>query len=237
MDLLRQHAPTLGIALTATQLDQFQRLYQELTDWNQRFNLTRITTYEDVQNKHFLDSLTAALVIPPSAKESGRFVDIGAGAGLPGLALKIAFPATRLTLVEATGKKANFLRHVVQVLGLEGVEVEAQRSETVAHDPRYREKFDVALARALAPMSPLAEMALPFCRIGGIVVAYKKGNIDQELANARRAIALLGGELSQRHEVDVEGLRDGRCLVVLRKVRPTPSEYPRRPGTPQKSPL
>jgi 16S rRNA (guanine527-N7)-methyltransferase len=237
MDILRQHAPALGLTLTDAQLDQFQRFYQELTDWNARFNLTRITGYEDVQVKHFLDSLTAAAVIPQSVKGGGRFVDIGAGAGLPGLALKIAFPAIRLTLIEATGKKAVFLRHVVQTLGLEGVDVEAERSETLAQDPRYRQQFDVALARALAPMGPLAEMALPFCNTGGIVVAYKKGDIDNELADARRAIAIVGGEVLRRHEVDIEGLRDGRCLVVLRKVRPTPSEYPRRPGTPQKSPI
>ncbi|MBM3925762.1 MAG: 16S rRNA (guanine(527)-N(7))-methyltransferase RsmG [SAR202 cluster bacterium] len=237
MDLLRRHATALGITLNDAQLDQFQRFYQELTNWNQRFNLTRITGYDDVQIKHFLDSLTAASVIPQVAKDGGRFVDIGAGAGLPGLALKIAFPAIRLTLIEATGKKANFLRHVVQALGLDSVEVEAERSEVLAQDPRFRQQFDVALARALAPMAPLAEMALPFCKTGGIVVAYKKGDIDAELAAARRAIATVGGEMLRRHEVDVEGLRDGRCLVVLRKARPTPSEYPRRPGTPQKSPL
>jgi 16S rRNA (guanine527-N7)-methyltransferase len=237
MDLLRTRAATLGLTLTDAQTGQFQRYYQELIDWNARFNLTRITDYEDVQIKHFLDSLTAAVIIPQAAKDSGRFVDIGAGAGLPGLALKIAFPAIRLTLIEATGKKANFLRHIVQTLGLEGVEVEAERSETLAQHPRFRQQFDVALARALAPMAPLAEMTLPFCKTGGIVIAYKKGDIEAELAAARRAIGAVGGELLQRRLVDVEGLRDGRCLVALRKVKPTPSEYPRRPGTPQKSPL
>ena len=164
-------------------------------------------------------------------------MDVGSGAGFPGLPLKIAWPGLNVTLVDSVGKKAAFLRHVVDTLGLEGVEVEVGRAEALAHEAHLRESFDVVASRAVANMAALAELTLPFCKPGGIVVAQKKAGIEDELRDAERAIALLGGALERIEAVDDVEPDDPRWLVVLRKVAPSPSRYPRRPGIPAKRPL
>lgn len=230
-------ARALGIGLTPAQVDQLQRYTRELLDWNQRVNLTAITDPAEVETRHHLDSLTAVLAIPPEVLRGGSVVDVGAGAGFPGLPLKIAFPGLRLTLIDSVGKKAAFLAHVVQVLGLEGVEVLTGRAEEFAHQPGLREGFDVAVARAVAEMAELLELALPFCRMEGRLVAHKKGDIAQELAAAANALRELGGRLRQVVSVNVAGLTDDRKLVVVEKIAPTPLRYPRRAGMPHKRPL
>jgi 16S rRNA (guanine527-N7)-methyltransferase len=192
---------------------------------------------EDTEVKHFLDSLTIAPVLRERGLDSARLVDVGSGAGFPGLPLKIALPGLRVALVEATGKKARFLEHVVATLGLTDVDVLSSRAELLAHDPSLRERFDVAVSRAVAELNALLELTLPFCRQGGVMVAQKKGDVAGELAAALRALDVLGGRLIEVREVTAQGLADGRVLALVEKVAPTPDKYPRRPGMPQKRPL
>ncbi|MFH1651257.1 MAG: 16S rRNA (guanine(527)-N(7))-methyltransferase RsmG [Chloroflexota bacterium] len=238
MDKLISGAARLGLFLDAAQIKQFQHYAQELLDWNQRVNLTAITSDEEIQTKHFLDSLTVLSGLGRSALPPGMPVmDVGSGAGLPGIPLKIMFPGISLVLLESTGKKAAFLQHVVGTLGLKDVVVVNGRAETVAHVPAYRERFHLVLARAVAALPALVELALPYVERGGCFVAMKKGEITAEVAQADRAITLLGGRLHGITAVDLRELPDRRCLVVIDKVGPTPPPYPRRPGIPEKRPL
>lgn len=237
MDILAEGAKEIGVSLAPPQLDQFEAYFRELADWNRRMNLTSVVEYEDVQIKHFLDSLTVILGVPGGLASLESVVDVGAGAGFPGFPLKLAFPHLRLALVESVGKKAEFLRHVVSVLGLSGVDVYTGRAESLAHEATLREAFDLVATRALAGLSVLLEYTLPFCREGGVMVALKHGGIDAELAGAGHALEVLGGRIGKSHLVEVTGLTDNRIVVSVEKVRSTPERYPRRPGIPSKRPL
>ena len=235
MDLLRTGATSLGIQLNTDQVEMFERYYETLIEWCERVNLTAIVDKEEVQRRLFLESLTVAQAIPSDTLATGRFADLGSGGGFPGVPLKIAFPAIGMTLIEATRKKAAFLRHLVDVLRLHDVDVMAERAESLAHRPAIRETFDCVLVRAVASMSTLAELALPLCRLGGVVVAQKSLGVEPEIDAAAGAIQTLGGDLKEVREV--AGVLDPRLLVVLEKRRPTPERYPRRPGMPAKRPL
>ncbi len=238
MEKLNSGATKIGLQLSPRQLEQFYIYYQELLDWNRRLNLTAITDYEEVQIKHFLDSLTVTLAWQqPISSMDFRLIDVGSGAGLPGIALKILWPGIRLVLLDSTAKKAVFLHHLKQKLGLDDVEIVVGRAEEIAHEPQYREKFDVVLSRAVASLPTLVELTLPFCTIGGSFIAQKKGAIDPEISQAAKAISLLGGNLREVRRVDLEEFTDERWLVVIDKVSPTPQQYPRRPGIPSKRPL
>ena len=237
MEQLVTGASLLGIEFTSEKVNAFQTYYQELTDWNSRINLTAITDFQDVQVKHFLDSLTVAIALPQPLSANFRLIDVGSGGGFPGLPLKIVFPRVQLVLLESTNKKAEFLRHMVQVLALEDAGVVSSRAEEAARLPEYRQQFDVAVTRGLAEMAVLAELTLPFCRVGGRLIAQKKGDIGQELDRSRKAIDILGGRLSEVKSIAIPNFNDRRCLVIVEKVRDTPSQFPRRPGMPAKRPL
>ena len=237
VELLKAGTAALGIHLSLAQIERFRAYYQEIASWNTRVNLTSVTRWEDVQTIHFVDSLTVTLAIPRALLESGRIVDVGSGAGFPGIPLKIAFPSARVTLIESTGKKAAFLTHLTHTLGLEDVDVRTGRAEALAHDPELRESFDCVVSRAVAVMAALAELTLPFCRVGGVVVAQKKLDTRDEVRQAQRAIETMGGGLKDVTEVSPEILGGARSLVVLEKLNPTPDRYPRRPGMPAKRPL
>jgi 16S rRNA (guanine527-N7)-methyltransferase len=237
MDLLQSGAARLGLALTTEQLDLFETYYRQLVAWNQQVNLTTITGYEPAQSRHFLDSLTVALAFGNLAYQGTRLLDVGAGAGFPGLPLGIAFPEITVTLIEATGKKVEFLRHVISVLNLNNVSVVTGRAEEIAHQADYREQFALVTARALAELPTLLELTLPFCYMGGRVVAQKKGPLEVELASAARALAVLGGKLVGVRTITLPELPDELNLVIVEKVVPTPPNYPRRPGMPAKKPL
>ena len=233
MEKLIEGALHLGLPLTAQQVERFQAYYNELVDWNRRMNLTAIVDYDEVQIKHFLASLTVSLAF---SKMPTSVVDVGTGAGLPGIALKIAYPNIELTLIDSTQKKAVFLNHLVDVLGLKGVDVLTGRAEELAHDARYREHFDAVLSRGVAKLAVLTELTLPFCAVGGSFIAMKNWPPDGEVEEAERSFNVLGGRLRQIVRIGLWGLED-RSLVVIDKVTSTPDKYPRRSGIPQKRPL
>jgi 16S rRNA (guanine527-N7)-methyltransferase len=236
MEKLKQAAEKLGIFLTSFQLGLFETYYRELTDWNKRINLTGITDYEEVQIKHFLDSLTIAAAIK-NIKRNLKMADIGTGAGLPGIPLKIVFQDIELTLIEATVKKAKFLEQLTEKLNMKNVAIVAERAETAAHDTQYREKSDIVVSRAVAPLPALVELMLPFCSIGGWCIVQKKGDITREIEQSRKAITVMGGNLREVKSVELEELSDDRWLLVIEKLLPTPPNYPRRPGMPEKRPV
>lgn len=234
--LLAEGAAEIGVALDAAQLERFERYFHEILKWSSRINLTSVTEWESVQITHFLDSLTVALAVPSGRMFSGRLLDVGSGAGFPGVPLKIAFPHLQVTLIESRGKKAAFLRRLAEALDVE-LDVRAGRAESLAHRPDLRGQFDLVASRAVGSLSVLAELCLPFCRIGGMVIAQKKGNVDEELGKAEYATEAVGGRWKRIEEVHSSLLDAGRLLVLVEKVRPTPARYPRRPGVPAKRPL
>lgn len=233
VDLLSSTAASWGLALDRRQLDQFAAYTDELRRWNERVNLTAITTEPEIAARHFLDSLRCAL---SWGEEPRRLIDVGAGAGFPGLPLKILRPELRLALVESVEKKAAFLRHMVAVLGLSGVEVAVARAETIGHAEAHREHYDVAVARAVAELRVLAEYCLPLCRVGGRFLAPKGAQVEPELQAAQEAIAVLGGRIGAVEQVELPGV-ERRTLVVVEKIAPTPPQYPRAVGVPSKRPL
>lgn len=239
MERLIEGADKLGIQLNCRQIEQFELYYRELVKWNQRINLTAITDYSSVQVKHFLDSLTVTLALSAQevTKPDFKIVDIGTGAGFPGLPLKILFAQPKLVLIEPTTKKVAFLRDIISTLELESVEVVNSRAEEAAHLPLYREQFALVLSRAVASLPTLMELTLPFCRVGARFIAQKKGEVEQEANRAEKAIAALGGKLNQIRKIELEEFSDARYLVIIDKICPTPVRYPRRTGVPQRRPI
>ncbi len=242
MDTLVAGAEALGVALGAEQLAAFARYRDELLAWNARVNLTSIVAPAEVETRHFLDSLTCVAPLrarwgPALSVLPLRCIDVGSGGGFPGVPLRLALPRLRVTLLEATGKKVAFLEHLIATLGLGGVATIAERAETLAHAPAHRESYDAAFARALAPLPALLELTLPFLRVGGLLVAQRKGDLAGEVAAAAFACETLGGAAPRIEPVTVPPLDDGRALVVVEKAAATPAAYPRRPGVPAKRPL
>jgi len=225
----------LGIDLDRHQLQAFHTYAQELLEWNERFNLTAITDRAEVETKHFLDSLTCLLGM--NHPHMGKLIDIGSGAGFPGLPVKIACPRLKVTLVEATGKKVEFCQHVIHRLGLRGVEAIHARAEDLARDENRRQSYDWAVARAVARMPVLVEYLLPFLRIGGRAIALKGETGPAETHDAEGAIQILGGRTARVLPVEVPGVVETRYVVRVDKIAATPLEYPRRSGIPAKRPL
>jgi len=213
--------------------------YQELIEWNRKTNLTAITDYSSVQIKHFLDSLTVLSALSKEEMERPDFniADVGTGAGFPGLPLKVLFPRPRLLLIEPTTKKTAFLHHIICQLELENVEVLNSTAEEAAHLSLYREQFALGLSRAVALLPVVAELALPFCRVGGTFIAQKKGEVEHEIDGAKQAIATLGGKLRETKKIELSEFADTRYLVIIDKICPTPDKYPRRPGVPRRRPI
>ena len=237
MEVLIEGAARLGIDLDSEQVERFRSYYDELTVWNATVNLTAVSGREEVQTRHFLDSLAASKALPEAVLDgSNGLLDVGSGAGFPGLPLKIAFPRIDLTLLEATAKKTAFLRHVVDKLGLEGVDVVTGRAEEEARRPEMRERFGAVVSRAVARLDVLAEFCLPFCAVGGVMIAQKGPQVEEELRQARNAIGTLGGR-TKDSDMLVEPPVGIGTLVVIEKQRQTPTHYPRRPGIPSKRPL
>lgn len=226
----------LGMDLSPVQEESFRVYAQELLLWNERINLTAIREPADMIRKHFLDSLTCTFawreMEPPAS-----LIDIGTGAGFPGIPLKILMPGLRLTLVESIGKKADFCRHIVDTLQLENVEVITARAEEVGAQDTHREMYDAATARAVAQLNILAEYLLPLVRVGGFAIAQKGNTAPAESQQANRAITILGGVIRPLILVMIPRVEEARYLVVMKKIKPTPAAYPRRVGIPSRKPL
>lgn len=234
--ILQLGANQFGFNLTETHLNAFERYSQELIVWNEQVNLTGIVDPEAIAIKHFLDSLSV-LVALPKLSPGSSLIDVGSGAGFPGLPLKIIRPDLRLTLLEATGKKTAFLQHLVGTLQLEQVTIVTARAEEAGRQPKHRERYDVAVARAVASLPVLAEYMLPFVKVSGWAIVQKGQHPADEIKAATNALSILGGQFRQLLPVEVPLLAAERHLVLIQKIKPTPKSYPRRPGTPAKKPI
>jgi 16S rRNA (guanine527-N7)-methyltransferase len=235
LDILASGATRFGIGLHEEQLAAFATYCDMLLDWNRRLNLTGIVDRDEIAVRHFLDALSCFLVVDPVAP--GRLIDVGTGAGLPGLALKIAAPPLALTLVESVAKKTQFLAAVVGTLGLRDVSIQTERAETLGQQPAFRARYDWAVARSVARLPTLLEYLLPLVRVGGHALALKGASAAEEVAQARKAVETLGGEEPYLTEVTLPGHDKAHFLVTVRKRADTPSRYPRRPGVPARRPL
>lgn len=225
----------LGISLSDGQMAQFLSYYEMLVEWNGRMNLTAITEYGDVLKKHFVDSLS--LVKACDLGSPGSLIDVGTGAGFPGLALKIAFPQLQVTLLDSLGKRIQFLDAVIEELELTGVEAIHGRAEDLAKPGKLRESFDLCVSRAVANLSTLSEYCIPFVKKGGLFIAYKSENALPEIQGAENALAALGGKMEKRIEFCLPGSNIYRSLFVIKKAERTPAKYPRKAGLPSKEPL
>ena len=236
MDSLIQDAKTLfNVHLMARQVVALINYEKELLEWNQKFNLTAIRDVESIRTKHFLDSYSCVLAW--KANPPNRLIDVGTGAGFPGIPLKIIYPTMHVTLVESVGKKAMFCQHVVKTLGLENVEVIQARAEDLGQNPAHRESYDWAVARAVANLNILSEYLLPLVKLGGTMLAQKGETGPAEAQSAEKAMKILGGKLKQLIPVNLPGVADDRYLVLVDKVAATPPKYPRKAGIPMKMPL
>ena len=233
--LIREAQELFHIHLTGRQVMALVTYEKELLDWNQKFNLTAIKDSESIRTKHFLDSFSC--VMAWGANPPHRLVDVGTGAGFPGLPLKILYPSMQVTLIESVGKKAMFCEHIVRMLGLENVQVLKARAEEAGQLTEHREKYDYAVARAVANLNVLSEYLLPLVCIGGTMLAQKGESGPAETQSAEKVMKLLGGKLQQIIQVNLPGLADDRYLVVVNKSHATPPKYPRKPGMPMKQPL
>jgi 16S rRNA (guanine527-N7)-methyltransferase len=236
MEKLSQDALRLfNIHLTPRQVAMLTNYEQKLIEWNEKFNLTAIRDVDAIRAKHFLDSMSCTLAWKENTPRS--LVDVGTGAGFPGLVLKILYPGMKLTLVESVGKKANFCTHMVETLGLENVKVLTARAEDIAHQSEHREKYEWAIARAVAQLPVLSEYLLPLVKVSGKMLAQKGESGPAEAQAAERSIKILGGHLRQLVHVTLPGVVEERYLVLVDKVAATPPAYPRKAGIPGKNPL
>jgi len=227
----------LGIQLSDNQLKAFITYEQQLMEYNAQFNLTAIRDSEGIRLKHFIDSLTCIFAIREKSTPPTRLIDIGTGAGFPGIPLKIMYPNMHLTLVESVGKKARFCEHIAKQLKLDNVFVLQSRAEDLGQDRAHREKYDWAVARAVAQLPTLAEYLLPLVKVGGGMIAQKGDTGPAEAHAAQNAIHLLGGRMHKLIPVQISGVAEDRYLVVVNKVAATPAHLPRRVGIPSKTPL
>ncbi|MCD6406308.1 16S rRNA (guanine(527)-N(7))-methyltransferase RsmG [Candidatus Aerophobetes bacterium] len=232
--ILKKGAEEVGVFLSQEKIEKFLIYLEELKRWNKKINLTALEEDKEIIVKHFLDSLTLCSVMNKIPQE---VVDIGPGAGFPSLPLKIVLPQIKCTLVEARKKKVDFLHHIVEKLCLKGVVLINKRAEEFAREKEARGRFDVAVARAVAKLNILLEYTLPYLKIGGYLISQKGRYPEKEVEEAKRALSILGGEVERIKKIKLPFFDIPRSLVVIRKIKETPSGYPRRPGIPAKRPL
>lgn len=225
----------MGVILSSNQISQFLKYYELLVEWNSFMNLTAITEYDEVMKKHFVDSLS--LINTFDVSKNVSVIDVGTGAGFPGLALKIAYPNLRVTLLDSLNKRIRFLDEVILQLGLTGIETIHGRAEDYAQHDKLRGKYDLCVSRAVANMSTLSEYCLPFVKVGGEFISYKSEKINEELTIAKRAIGILGGKFDRSEEFYLPDSDIYRNLVTIKKIKDTPKKFPRKAGLPAKEPL
>lgn len=235
IDFLIKEVNRIGIKLSEHQVEQFIKYYELLVEWNSFMNLTGITEYEEVVIKHFVDSLSLVKAI--DLKQELSLIDIGTGAGFPGIPLKIAFPNLKVTLLDSLNKRIKFLDEVIGQLGLNGIDTIHGRAEEYAKPDVLREKYDVCVSRAVANLSTLSEYCLPFVRLDGSFISYKSEKLSEELETAKKAIFVLGGKFDKQIDFNLAEGNIYRNLVVIKKVQKTPKQYPRKAGTASKSPI
>lgn len=225
----------LNINLSDKQVDQFLTYYEMLIEWNEVMNLTAITDYDEVMKKHFIDSIS--IIKAYDINRNISLIDVGTGAGFPGLALKIAYPDLNVTLLDSLNKRINFLDAVIDKLGLTGVETIHGRAEDFAKPGKLREQYDLCVSRAVANLSTLSEYCLPFVKIGGKFIPYKSEKIGEEMTEASNAISILGGKISGQIEFTLPDSGIYRNFVIIDKINSTPKKYPRKAGMPTKEPI
>lgn len=235
MERLREKAAAFGIKLSDHQLEQFETYYEMLVEKNKVMNLTAITEKNEVIDKHFADSL--ALIKSGVSLTGQKILDIGTGAGFPGIPLKIAFPELEIVLLDSLNKRIKFLNEVIEALGLEKITAIHGRAEDFAKQKEYREQFDYVVSRAVANLTVLSEYCLPYVKVGGCFIPYKSGEIDEELNNSKKSVRILGGKIEEVVKFQLPDTDIGRSFVKIKKNKNTAKKYPRKAGLPAKEPL
>lgn len=225
----------LNIELSDRQYQQFITYYEMLTEKNKVMNLTAITEYEEVIEKHFLDSLS--LVKGMNMEKNAYILDLGTGAGFPGIPLKIAFPHLNIVLMDSLNKRIQFLKEVISELHFENIEAVHGRAEEMARNKEYREAFDLCVSRAVANLASLSEYCIPFVKPGGYFISYKSGDVEEEVNQSKKAIKVLGGRINDIMKFQLPNTDMSRSFIVVEKIKPTPKAYPRKAGTPSKNPI
>lgn len=231
----QQHAEKIGITLTNEQLEQFSIYYNALIEWNKKMNLTGITEKEEVYEKHFYDSISAHVAVNFNKIE--RLCDVGAGAGFPSIPLKICFPHLHVSIVDSLKKRITFLEHLTSELQLKNVALYHDRAETFGRKREIRESFDLVTARAVARLSVLSELCLPLVKKNGVFLVMKGPKVSEEIAEGENAVNILGGHIMKTVQTELPFERSERNMLIIKKIKPTPKKYPRKPGTPNKEPL
>lgn len=234
-NVLTKKVKELSIVLNDKQIQQFEQYYNILVEWNKVMNLTAITEYEEVVEKHFLDSLTIVDAINMEKIET--LIDVGTGAGFPGIPLKIAFPHLKVTLLDSLNKRIKFLNEVIDLLELDDIKAIHGRAEDYAKQAEYREQYDICVSRAVANLATLSEYCLPYVKVDGLFVPYKSGEIDEELKSSGKAVSILGGKVEEVVKFQLPGTDIGRSFVKIHKIKETKKKYPRKAGMPTKEPL
>ena len=230
---LLEKAGTMGVRFSVEQMDKFYKYMNLLIEWNEKINLTAIIEPNEIILKHFIDSIT----ILKDIKDGSTVVDVGTGAGFPGIPLSIMNPTLKITLVDSLNKRLIFLQEVINELDLKNVELVHARAEEFGRNKKYREKFDVATSRAVANLATLSEYLLPLVKINGKAISMKAGNASQEIEDAKKAIKTLGGNINNIEEFNLPQSDIGRTIIIIDKIKETPGKYPRKPGTPSKEPI
>lgn len=233
--ILTEGSNYFGIELNETQIQQFLDYYEILVEWNEVMNLTAITEFDEVMRKHFVDSMALGKAI--KVEEQHSLIDVGTGAGFPGIPLKIVYPHLEVVLLDSLNKRVKFLNAVIEKLGLKGIKAVHGRAEDFARQKEYREMFDVSVSRAVANLASLSEYCLPYTKVGGYFVPYKSGNIEEELKEGEKAVQILGGKTEDVVKFSLPDSDIERSLVVIKKVKETGKKYPRKAGLPAKEPL
>lgn len=233
---MKEECRQFGIELSEKQIEQFYQYYELLIHWNSMINLTAITEPEEVVTKHFVDSLTLIKALPDLAEKEYSLIDVGTGAGFPGIPLKIAFPNLKVTLLDSLNKRVKFLNETSEQLGLKEIKAVHGRAEDFGRDDVSRETFDLCVSRAVANLSTLSEYCMPLVKVGGYFIPYKSGKLEEEMVNGKKAVKILGGELKESIHFNLPN-DDERILVKIHKVQKTGKKYPRKAGVPSKEPL